>query len=256
MDFQAGGTAPYVSFAMGVGGAPNVGDSLAAVKKLVFDEGRYTMAQIIDALDKNFEGEDAILHALEHAPKFGNDIDYVDNIVADVISFCCDEAVKTPGPLGGANVISGSSVTANLPQGKLVGALPDGRKAGEPLSEGGLSPYQGRNTSGITATFNSLVKIPHEKMRHSEVFNLRIDPTTIKTPEKIKLLAQMILLYEMRGGPLVQFNIVSTDTLRAAQADPDAYRDLLVRVATYSAFFVGLTKETQDDIINRLAVQL
>ena len=154
IDVTDGGVAPYMTQAIWFCGAVNVGDSLAAIKKLVFEEKRFTMARLIKALDSNFEGEgDAeILHLLKSAPKFGNNDDYVDNIVGDVLGHARTTVNQYKGFRGEKFILAASSVTANLPFGKSVGALPDGRRAGEPLSEGGISPHQGRNNSGPTAT--------------------------------------------------------------------------------------------------------
>ena len=142
-----------------------------------------------------------------------------------------------------------------MPLGYVVGALPDGRKAGEPLSEGGISPYQGRNVSGPTATMRSVAKLDHLKLTHGSVLNMRFNPDALKDESKMRKFASLIRTFCETGGALVQFNIVDTDTLRDAQRHPEKYRDLLVRVATYSAYFVELSPELQDDIIARMEFQ-
>jgi pyruvate formate-lyase/glycerol dehydratase family glycyl radical enzyme len=253
-DLMEGGTL-YRTHATLLGGAPNVGDSLAALKKAVFEDQRLTMAQVVDALDKNFEGCEEVLHVLSSAPKFGNDDDYVDSIVNEVLVHGSDEIAKVPCFSGGRSTTAGAIVTANIPLGKVVGALPDGRKAGEPLSEGGLSPYQGRNVSGSTATMNSVAKLDHVKMTGGSVFNMRVNPALLKNEENKKRFVSLIKTYCETGGFHVQFNFADTATLLAAQKNPAEYRDLLVRVATYSALFVELSPELQDDIIRRIQIE-
>jgi len=255
LDMANGGTAPYISQALDAPGAPNVGDSLAAVKKMVFEEKKITMDQLLDALDKNFEGRQEILYLLESAPKFGNDDDYVDSIVNKILTHFSGEVAKYPGIAGAVATTAASVITANVPLGKGVGALPDGKKAGAPLSEGGLSPYQGRNISGPTATMRSIAKLDHLKIANGSVLNMRFHPDTLKDDSKIKKFASLIRTYCETGGYLVQFNIISTDILRDAQKHPEKYRDLLIRVATYSAYFVELPPSVQDDIIFRAEFQ-
>jgi choline trimethylamine-lyase len=255
IDIKNGGTAPYRSHAIALAGAPNVGDSLAAIKKTVFEDKQITMTELINALDKNFEGEGKILHILQKAPKFGNDIDYVDSIVNDVLMHATGEVNRFPGFAGAISNAAAMVVTSNIPLGEAVGALPDGRKAGEPLSEGGISPYQGRNTSGPTATMRSVAKLNQVKMTAGSVLNMRFNPDALKDESKIKKFAHLIRTYCETGGNHVQFNIVTADTLRDAQKYPEKYRDLLVRVATYSAYFVELNKDLQNNIIARMEFQ-
>ena len=250
-DVYNGGCAPHVILQMPIAGAANVGDSLAAVKKVVFDEKKITMEQLINALDADFEGYEEIQHLLERAPKFGNDDDYVDFLLKDVLRYSCDY-VKDRRSFGGAHF--GTTIltlTANVMFGRNVGALPDGRKAGQPLAEGGISPYQGRNVSGLTATLKSVAKLDQVKLTNGSILNVRVSSDSVATEDKLHKLAMMVRTYCESGGNLVQFNFTSNEVLRAAQQRPEDYRDLLVRVATYSAFFVELGPETQDDIIRR-----
>ncbi|MDB9823516.1 hypothetical protein OAC89_07445, partial [Deltaproteobacteria bacterium] len=145
--------------------------------------------------------------------------------------------------------------TANVPLGSIVGALPDGRRSGEPLSEGGISPYQGRNVSGPTATMRSVAKLNLEKLTNGSVLNMKFNPGLLKDEIKLRKFAALIRTFCETGGFLVQFNIVDADTLRDAQRDPEKHRDILVRVATYSAYFVELPPEFQNDIIARTEFQ-
>jgi pyruvate formate-lyase/glycerol dehydratase family glycyl radical enzyme len=246
LDLMEGGTL-YRTHATLLGGAPNVGDSLAALKKAVFEDKRLTMTQVVDALDKNFEGCEEVLHILSAAPKFGNDDDYVDSIVNEVLVHGSDQIAKVKCFSGGRSTTAGAIVTANIPLGKVVGALPDGRKAGEPLSEGGLSPYQGRNVSGSTATLNSVAKLNHVKMTGGSVFNMRVNPALLKNEENKRRFVSLIKTYCDTGGFHVQFNFADTATLLAAQKNPAEYRDLLVRVE--------LSPELQNDIIERTQIE-
>jgi formate C-acetyltransferase len=210
---------------------------------------------LIDALDKNFEGEEEVLHVLGSAPKFGNDDDYVDSIVNEVLIHASNEVAKHKSFAGARPNASAVSVTANIPLGRVIGALPDGRRAGEPLSEGGISPYQGRNVSGPTATMRSVAKLDQVKLTAGSVLNMRFNPDVLKDESKMRKFASLVRTFCETGGHLVQFNIVGTDTLREAQRYPEKYRDLLVRVATYSAYFVELSPELQNDIIARMEFQ-
>jgi pyruvate formate-lyase/glycerol dehydratase family glycyl radical enzyme len=252
IDIINGGTSPLFTEAHGLSGVPNVGDSLAAVKKMVFEEKKITMEQLINALDRNFNGEERLVHILSKSPKFGNDIDYVDSIVNDVITFVCDEMNKYKGIAGTKHIVAIATGTGHMTFGSVVGALPDGRKACEPLSEGGISPHQGRNISGPTATLRSVAKLDHIKASGGSVLNMKINPDALNNDLKIKKFISMLRTYCETGGYHVQFNIISGETLRDAQKNPEKYRDLLVRVATYSAYFVDLSPTLQDDIIARI----
>jgi len=252
LDVREGGTAPYVVFAMSMGGVPNVGDSLAAVKRLVFEQKMLSMRELIDALDRNFEGDDKLLRAINRVPKYGNNDDYVDGIVNDVLRLGCRIAEESECYAGAVPTMAGTVVSANVDLGFYVGALPDGRRAGEAIAEGGISPYQGRNVNGMTATALSAAKLDHMTMRHGSVLNMLIDPEVLQGEVKLRKFSDMIKVYFAMGGYLIQFNIVSADTLRDAQIHPENHKDLVVRVATYAAFFTELQKDLQDDIIRRM----
>ena len=251
-DVISGGTKPFYTFALSLSGAPNVGDSLAAVRKLVFEEHVLSMEQLLTALDRNFVGCEDLRALLLRQPKFGNNDPYVDTIVNDVLTVASDAVTAQRGYNGALSSCAAAAVTANVGLGMVLGATPDGRRAGEPISEGGISPAQGRNTSGITASMLSVAGLDHTKLRHGEVLNLRLNPDAVAGEEKIRKFKALIAAYVEAGGFLVQFNIVSTETLRDAQLHPERHRDLVVRVATYAAYFVELGKELQDDIIARL----
>jgi len=249
------GGALYNTGSFWVVGIPNVGDSLAAIKKVVFEDKKVSMNRLIEALERNFEGYEDVEYILKSAPKFGNDDDYVDSIVNDILVHLCNEISKYEGFAGRKLTIAAANVVHHIFCGKIVGALPDGRKAGEPFADGGLSPYYGRNVSGITATLRSIAKLELWRASGGNVLNIKFNPSDLredfKIESKVRKLASLIKTFAKIGGDIVQFNFVSTEMLREAQRDPEKYRDLLVRVATYSAYFVDLPREIQDDIIKR-----
>ena len=241
-------------------GIANLGNSLAALKKLVFEEKVLTKQQVWDAIINNFEGPDGervrqIL--INKAPKFGNDIDYVDLLLTDAYNEFIDEITKFKntrygrGPIGGGYYPGTSSISANVPQGSTVGAMPDGRKAREPLAEG-ASPSHGTDIFGPTAVYKSMGKLPNDKITGGVLLNQKISPFSIAHEAGIiKLMAMIRTFFNDLHGFHVQYNIVSRATLLAAQAEPQKYRNLIVRVAGYSAFFNVLSPETQNDIIER-----
>ncbi len=251
IDMLSGGTAPYFSGGVNLSGATNVADSLAVIKKLVFEDKKITMAKLIDALDKNFEGEEEVLHLISSVPKFGNDDDYVDSLMNEVIIHASNEAVKFRGYAGALTTCHIDAGPRAITDGLRIGALPDGRKAREPVTESGVSPYLGRDRNGPTATMRSVTKVDHLNFTNGSVLNMKFTPDALKDESKMRRFAALIRTYLETGGGLVQFNIVGGDTLRDAQKHPEKYRDLLVRVATYSAYFVELPREAQDNIIER-----
>lgn len=251
MDIYNGGTNPYATHTTGLCGAVNVGDSLAAMKKVVFEDKKITMAELIDALDANYEGYEEVRYLLQKAPKFGNDDDYVDFLLRDVLARSCDYSKGKTIYKDRKCSTACLGMTANLGFGALLGATPDGRKAGEPLSEGGISPHQGRNVNGLTATLNSVAKLDQVKLSNGSILNVRVTPGAVKTPEGLRNFTRMVRTFFEDGGNLAQFNFTDNETLRAAQREPDKYRDLLVRVATYSSFFVEISPELQENIILR-----
>ena len=255
LDITNGGTFPYITDSVSVVGAPNVGDSLAAIKKAVFDERKITLDRLVHALDKNFEGEDKIVSILKHTPKYGNDDDYVDSIVKNVFNHFISVVTPYRGFAGSKFTVSSWVASGNIMLGSVVGALPDGRKSGSPLCEGGVSPYPGRNVSGSTSTMRSVTKIDVVKLTGGTALNMKFNPDALKDESKMRKFASIIRTYFETGGYHVQFNIVSTDMLREAQKFPEKYQDLLVRVATYSSFFVQLGPECQQEIIDRTEFQ-
>ena len=257
VDIYNTGTAPHATHTTSICGIPNIADSMAALQKVVFEEQRYTMEQVIDALDSNYEGElgQEMLYRFSKAPKFGNDDDYVDAIAARVTAYACDHVRKHKTYGGRQSVCSAVGMTINIPYGELLGATPDGRRAGEPLSEGGISPHQGRNISGVTATINSVRKIDQVKLTNGSILNMRLSAASVKDEASLKKFAQILRTF-CDGGNLIQFNFTSNEVLRAAQKDPEKYKDLLVRVATYSSYFVELSPPLQENLIARVEAEI
>lgn len=241
-------------------GIANMADSLAAIKKLVFDERRITPAELADALETDFAGEkgEQIRQMLVNdAPKYGNDDDSVDQLVVDAYQSYIDEIAKYPntrhgrGPIGGIRYAGTSSISANVGQGMGTMATPDGRHAHEPLAEG-CSPAHNADTHGPTAVFKSVSKLPTEKITGGVLLNQKMAPTMLASERNKQKLEMLIsAFFDRLHGYHVQYNIVSRETLLDAQAHPERHKDLIVRVAGYSAFFNVLSRATQDDIIAR-----
>lgn len=241
-------------------GIANLGDSLAAIKKCVFEDKSFTPAQVWDALLNNFEGEDGkriqdIL--INDAPKYGNDDDYIDLLLREAYEIYIDEIKKYKntrygrGPIGGCYYAGTSSISANVPQGAGTLATPDGRKAGEPLAEG-CSPSHAMDKNGPTAVFKSVSKLPTHDITGGVLLNQKVTPQMLsKESDREKLILLIRTFFNRLEGFHVQYNVVSRDTLLDAQKHPEDHRDLIVRVAGYSAFFNVLSKQTQDDIIER-----
>lgn len=240
-------------------GIANLADSLAAMKKVVFEDKKVTPAELWEALQSNFTGEknERIRTLLLDAPKYGNDDDYVDQLVVDAYNVYIDEMKKYHntrygrGPIGGVYYAGTSSISANVPQGAGTLATPDGRKSGEPLAEG-CSPSHAADKNGPTAVFKSVSKLPTEEITGGVLLNQKVTPQMLcKEENKEKLIMLLRAFFNRLHGYHVQFNVVSRETLIDAQKHPEDHRDLIVRVAGYSAFFNVLSKKTQDDIIER-----
>ncbi|MCK4825590.1 glycyl radical protein, partial [bacterium] len=254
-DMTAGGADYYCTSLIAIAGISNVGDSLAAIKKLIFEENRITMSQLMEALDKNFEGYENIRQMLiNKAPKFGNDINYVDLITAEAMNMSYEESQKYRDPRGG-NLSSSiwpayMTVTAHVQFGRSVGATPDGRLARTPLNDG-ISPSQGRDMSGPTAAMNSVAKIDQSVSTGGIIYNMKFSPDSLAGEENLRRFVDLIKAYFEKGGGQVQFNITSAETLKDAQKEPEKYMNLMVRVVGYAALFVELSNAVQDDLIRR-----
>ncbi len=246
-------------------GIANLGNSLAAIKKLVFEEKSISAEELMQHLESNFDGPDGEKirqKLINAAPKYGNDEEYVDLLLRDAYLYYLDEIEKyrttrhNRGPIGCKYYGGTSSISANVPSGAVVPATPDGRKAWVPLAEGS-SPSSGTDVTGPTAVFNSIAKLPTDKILGGVLLNQKLTPDIIRPIEnKQKLIALLRGFFNDLKGWHVQYNIVDRETLLKAQSEPENYRDLVVRVAGYSAFFTTLSPDTQNDIIARTEQQL
>lgn len=240
-------------------GIANLGNSMAAIKKVVFEDKAISKEVLMKALDTNFAGPDGrrIQQLLINAPKYGCEDDYADKLTVDAYNVYVNGIVKYPnsrkgrGPIGGHYFAGTSSISANVPSGAVVSATPDGRAAGAPLAEG-CSPFSGTDIYGPTAVFKSVSKLPVEKITGGVLLNQKVMPSCLITEENSIKLAMLIrTFFDTLKGFHVQYNIFSRETLEDAKVNPSKHRDLIVRVAGYSAFFTVLSPETQDDIIAR-----
>ncbi|HIW89718.1 MAG TPA: glycyl radical protein [Candidatus Ligilactobacillus excrementipullorum] len=241
-------------------GIANLADSLAAIKKLVFEEKKITQQELWQALTDNFQGpgqEKLRQMLVNDAPKYGNDNDEVDQLIVQAYEPYIDEIAKYKntrygrGPIGGTRYAGTSSISANVGQGHSTLATPDGRFARTPLSEG-CSPSHSMDTDGPTAVFKSVSKLNTKAITGGVLLNQKMSPQLLRSPANCEKLVLLLRTFFNRlHGYHVQYNVVDRKTLVDAQEHPDKHRDLIVRVAGYSAFFVGLSKETQDDIIER-----
>lgn len=250
LDVTLGG-AKYNTTAPLAVGVANVADSLAAMKKLVFEEQTVFLEDLADALDKDFNDHEVLRQLLIYrAPKFGNDDAYVDNLAREVFSYYCKSVCDYKNGAGAPFSAAFIPVSSNVPLGTLVGATPDGRKSGSPLAEG-VSPCQGRDITGPTAVIRSVAKLDQMSAPLGVLLNQKINPAAVEGPSGTVALGALIQSYFHLKGQHIQFNIISSRGLRNAQQHPEMYRHLVVRVAGYSAFFNDLTASIQDDIINR-----
>ncbi len=240
-------------------GIVNTANSLAALRDIVFDRRLISGAALKDVLASDFEGlegENVRRMLVNKAPKFGNDDDSVDELASTVYRIFIAEQEKYTttrfgrGPIGCISYPCTATISGNVPSGVRVGASPEGRKAGEPLTEG-CSPYHGTDTIGPTAVLKSVAKMPTMLITGGNLLNLKLSPASLATEEGVGRLINMIKVFFDMLGWHVQFNIIASETLRDAQRHPEQYRDLVVRVAGYSALFNDLEVKTQDDIIAR-----
>jgi pyruvate-formate lyase len=229
-------------------GGINVADSLSAIQKLVFDDGKYTMDQLLEALRANWDGYEEMRQAFLRAPKYGNDDDYADEWAVKTLTRTHDTVAQVVDAWGSPVTLDGSMAAGYQSIGLGCGATPDGRLGGTPLSDGTLSPMCGADKNGPTAVLNSVGKIP---FMHTQLLNQRFMPQFLEG-ENRKLFAQYLREWYEKGTiPHIQFNVVDSQVLREAQEHPEKYTDLQVRIAGYSAFWIDLAKETQDSIIAR-----
>ncbi len=231
-------------------GLGTVTDSLAALKKHVLEDKRYSMGQVLDAVGNNFEGEEVMRQTLlNRTPFFGNDDDYADTIALRIYDDLLEAIDGKPNVRGGTFHLNMLSTTCHVYFGKVMGATPNGRFAGKSISDG-TSPSHGADTHGPSAVIRSLTKLDHV-MSGGTLLNQRFLPSLLKRDEDVAKLASLIRSYFALGGHHIQFNIVDTATLKAAQKCPEEYKDLLVRMAGYSDYFNDMNEDLQQEVIDR-----
>jgi pyruvate formate-lyase/glycerol dehydratase family glycyl radical enzyme len=237
-------------------GIANIANSFAAIKKLVFDDQVITKAQLKHAVETNFE--DVTTHPTGpeiqqmclSAPKFGNDDAYVDDLAKDCLNIMVKELRKYKTGTGAGFIANIAPVATHMVYGMYCGATPDGRKAGTPLSDA-CSPAQGTDVTGPTASVKSVANLEHINLSQGTIFNMKLHPAALENNAGMAKWANLVRTYFDLGGWEIQFNVVKAETLKKAQQHPEDYKDLVVRVVGYSAFFVELDEAVQNDIISR-----
>ncbi len=249
VDWHQGG-ARYNQAVMSGVGVGTVADSLSALKKLVYEDKKYSLADLNMALDKDFRGQETLLgDLLEHTPHYGNDDDSADSLALLGQRIFCDEVEKHRDIQGARYFVDLLPTTAHIALGRLTGATPDGRRSGHWLSEG-VSPVQGHDRNGPTSAAKSVAKLDHARC-NGTLFNMKFNPQCLRTDEDMQKLSDLIRGYFDLGGFHIQLNIIDRETLREAQKFPENYRNLIVRVAGYSDYFVLLSRDIQEEIISR-----
>ncbi len=248
-DYNAGGARYNTSYIQGVG-LGSITDNLTSLKYHVFDKKDVSLQEMLEAMEHNFEGYDELRHQLIYmTPKFGNDDDYADEHAREVFEMFFKAVDGYPTSRGGTFRINLLPTTSHVYFGSVIGAMPDGRKAGEPLSEG-ISPVQGADREGPTAVIKSVAKIDHLRTGGT-LLNQKFSPDFFKDRDAKKKLTALIRSYFRMDGHHIQFNVVRAGTLRDAQKHPEKYQDLIVRVAGYSDYFNDLGTDLQNEIIRR-----
>ena len=248
-DYHDGGARYNTSYIQGVG-LGTMADALTALKYQVFEQGAVSMEALLEALSKDFQGHEKLrLTLLERTPKYGNDDDYPDDVMREVFEAYFEAVDGRPNTKGGRYRINLLPTTVHVYFGSVVRATPDGRRAGKPLSEG-ISPVQGMDRKGPTAVLKSAAKMDHARTGGT-LLNQKLSPGLLDTQEGLEKWAHLVRSYFRMDGHHIQFNVVDAETLRAAQANPEEYRDLIVRVAGYSDYFCDLGETLQEEIIAR-----
>ncbi len=227
-------------------------DSLAAINKIVYEDNAVSIDEFSQALNNNFDGNEALRQMCLNAPKYGNGDFEVDHIGRDIEEFILEMFDRHVNAYGGKPELLYVPITAHIPLGKIVSATPNGRRAGEPLSEG-ISPSQGADINGPTVSLSSIAATKNTRYtnRAARLLNVKLSPQAVAGEQGTRNLSSMIRSWCDQKHWHIQFNIINRSTLIAAQKDPEKYRNLLVRVAGYSAYFVDLSKQLQNEIINR-----
>ncbi len=248
-DYNAGGARYNNNFIQAVG-IGSITDSLAAIRKLVFDDASLSLRELVAALDQDFADSEPLRQWLVNkTPKYGNDDDAADDLMVRVFEALFEMIDGRPTARGGACRLEMLPTTSHVYFGSVTGAMPDGRKAGLPLSEG-ISPVQGADRNGPTAVVKSAAKMDHIKTGGT-LLNMKFTPSLLASEEGMASVAGLVRSYFKLDGHHMQFNVVSAATLQEAQEDPASHRDLIVRVAGYSDYFCDLSTELQNEIIAR-----
>ncbi|MCL4180707.1 MAG: formate C-acetyltransferase/glycerol dehydratase family glycyl radical enzyme, partial [Verrucomicrobia bacterium] len=239
-------------------GLGSITDSLSALKEFCFESPAgnghdpVPVARMLQALAEDFAHDEILrLRLVNRARKYGNDDDEADRLMLDVFNACFEEVDNRPDARGGRYRVEMLPTTCHVYFGSVTGAMPDGRKSGLPLSEG-ISPVQGADRQGPTGVMLSAAKMDHVKTGGT-LLNMKFHPDLVSSPDNLGKWAQLVRSYFKLGGHHVQFNVVTAEKLRQAQADPEKHRDLIVRVAGYSDYFCDLSTELQEEIIARTA---
>lgn len=252
-DVTAGGAVHNFGPGLVWSGLGTYADSMMAIKKLVYEDKKYTLEEIRDALWNDFKGYEKLRADCIAAPKYGNDVDEVDEIASDIVTWTEDDHLRYR-TLYSVFAVGTLSISNNTPFGMITGASANGRAAGAPLSDG-ISPSQGADVNGPTAVVRSVGKISVEDMNIGMVHNMKLMRGILETPQGRESLITLLRTASLLGNGQMQFSYIDNKVLRAAQKDPDKYRSLIVRVAGYSAFFVELSREVQDEIISRTTIK-
>lgn len=235
---------------LGAVGGVNTGNALYAIKKLIFDQKKYSMKQLIEALDANWEGYEEMRQEFKSQDKYGNNIAEVDQMVAEVYKQHADICLSFPCAYGDTLKPNAISISAHQPGGECTGATADGRKNGEILADASLSPAHGTDQNGPLAAFMSAMKVNQDAYQGT-LMNMKMLPDNMKTEDDLIKLASMIKTYLTHGGKHIQFNMINQEELLDAKLHPENHSELVVRVAGYSAYFTKLTRPIQDEIIGR-----
>lgn len=249
-DVTAGGTTYNLSSVNG-GGMANAVDSLAAIKRMVYQERKVSLPELAETLRNDFEGAEILREALvSRCPRYGTDEDEIDDFMKALVDGFCGYVESYRNPRGGRFQTGLYTVNWHTTLGRLTGSLPDGHRCGLALASG-FSPSQGADTRGPTAVIQSSTKCNHRLLGNGMVLDLKFSPSFFTDRTRTQAFRHLVETYFQMGGMEIQFNVIDRDTLMAAQQSPTAYRDLLVRVSGFSAYFVNLDKLTQDEIIAR-----
>ena len=240
---------------LGAVGGVNTGDALSAVKELIYDKKKYTMEALLDALDADWEGYEEMRQDFIRAPKYGNDLDAPDRMVAEVYRLFAESCAENPTAYGGHVTPNAISISAHQPGGAVTGATPDGRRGGDILADASLSPDRGRDKAGPTAVFRSAMKVDQDPYQGT-LMNMKLHPAMLRSEEDLVKLGSMIKTYLTHGGKHIQFNVVDRAEMEDAKRHPEQHSDLVVRVAGYSAYFTRLPEAIQNEVMDRTEQQL